>query len=466
MDKRASDNKVIFINFLSNLLLNLISLLATPVISRLLGKGGYGLASIYAVWVSALIVLTGLSAHETLANACVDFSWQEARRYQSSVLSLSCLSTAGLLVIAILFGDRLSFLTQMPQWMLVLAVVHGFGAFLILFLHGKLTHELKPEKNLIASLAVSLSVAALSIVFILGFGPEKKYVGRILGTAIPNILLGAAILFIIVSHGRTLYDRAYWKYCLRISLPLVPSALFVAVLGQSDRLMLNWFISYEAVGLYTLTFNFTNILGTIWFALNQAWVPLYFRMEKAGDGSALRQHFARYIQLITVLTVGFLLLSREVFALYGGAEYSEGTNLIPIFVVTIYFQFLFNVALNYEFYMKKTIYTAILNIFLPTFNIVLNFVMIPRWSVQGAALATTTTYFCDAVGHWYVAKKVIGRERPFAIQISSLLPYIGGVSAAVVLFYLLPQSWWIRWGLGVLLGIWQLRYMFKNRAIF
>ena len=61
-------NRVTFFNILSTCLLYGISIFTAPLLSRLLGTGGYGTLANYNVWVSVLAIAATLQTQGTLVN--------------------------------------------------------------------------------------------------------------------------------------------------------------------------------------------------------------------------------------------------------------------------------------------------------------------------------------------------------------------------------------------------------------
>lgn len=467
MAKEKSSSQVISINVLCTLCINMVSMITMPILSRLLGTEGYGLISIYTTWATIFTVISGLQVNVSIANANIDFSREEQKKYQSSIFVLSALWTGILLMAAVVGNKAISSLLQMPRWMPPLMILHSFGMFSVNFWNSKFTYELKPEKNFIVSVGASVSVAALSIAITALLPQEQRYYGKILGTGVPYVAIGCISVLVLLKHGKTGYNKKYWKYCLSLCLPMVASGLCSNIFGQSDRLMLQRMATNSAVGIYSLSFNFSNIIGSIWMALNTAWCPYYYRMEEHGDYEELFRRLKKYTRLFTVLTIGFILLSKEIFVIYAGEEFVSGAMLIPIFAAGFYAQFIYSIAVNYEYYQKQMRYISVLTILSSLVNVGLNGLLIPELGAEGAALATLAAYIINALLHWYVAKHCVKTDHKFRIQLCFFIPYILAVLMAVTLFYLIPSSFWgIRWGIGALIGVWQLRYLYKSKTIF
>jgi O-antigen/teichoic acid export membrane protein len=165
--------------------------------------------------------------------------------------------------------------------------------------------------------------------------------------------------------------------------------------------------------------------------------------------------------------MGFILLSKEVFVLYAGEDFKDGAQLVPILAMGIYARFIYSLAVNYEQFMKKTGYIAVSTFTSALINVGFNYILIPIWGIMGATLATAMAKIILALVHWLVATFAIREEHRFSLKISWFAPYIFGVLAATFLVLFLDDGlWYIKWVLGVLIGIVELGKLMKRRTIF
>lgn len=83
----------------------------------------------------------------------------------------------------------------------------------------------------------------------------------------------------------------------------------------------------------------------------------------------------------------FAFVIREVGYLLSGEEYSSGMNILPILVFAVYFTFMYQFPVNFEFFHRKTNIIAIGTSSSAILNIILNCIMIPIWGMYGAAIS-------------------------------------------------------------------------------
>ena len=71
---------------------------------------------------------------------------------------------------------------------------------------------------------------------------------RVIGYYVPQIIGGAVVAIVIWTQGKKFINLKYWKYGLAFSLPLIPEALSIQIMNQSDKIMIQKMISKEAAG--------------------------------------------------------------------------------------------------------------------------------------------------------------------------------------------------------------------------
>ena len=101
-------NRVAFFNILSTVLLRGISLFTAPLFSRMLGTNGYGVLSIYTIWMGVTAIAFTLQTNGTLVNARVEYEESQQSKYQSSIMTLSLLFFLLCSAVVILFLPQVS----------------------------------------------------------------------------------------------------------------------------------------------------------------------------------------------------------------------------------------------------------------------------------------------------------------------------------------------------------------------
>lgn len=464
MKKKANINRQTILNILSVLILQSIVFITTPIFTRLLGASQFGMFSVFNSWVMIFTCLMGFGMHSTLGTGMYSFG-SEYKDYRNSTLVLSSIICMIEFLIVFIFKDFLSNLLGFDNILILAIGVTSIGHYIISFAQNAFIFEKKAMHNFILSVSLSIMTVIISIFLILFLDYNERYLGRIAGSVIPYILIGIFV-WILLFHEKPIFPQnKYVKYAFTVGFPIVFHALSQNILGQSDRVMMQSMrIDSIQIGIYSLFYSLSSILSTILNALNNSWCPFYYDYISKNDWKNINTKTRNYIELFTVLSVGFLLLSKEVTYIMADKSYWNGINIIPILVFSIYFMFMYQFFVNFEFFHKKTKIIAFGTISSGLLNILLNLIFIPKFGMYGAAIATAISYFSLFVAHAFLVKKVL--KLKFSLNIKIFIPYIFQLLLASFLFYFLSDYMYIRWVIGIIIGTVELYRIYKRKSIF
>ncbi len=457
-------NRIAILNILSTVLLNGISIFTGPLFFRLLGDSGYGVLKIYNIWVSILAIGFTLQTQGTLVNARVEYPEAEQKKYQSAAmgLSVSFFTLCGALVLV--FLGPVSRLLKLEPVLVCLMLLQAFGTFCVGFLNTKFVYEFKAGRNMVTALGVTLTSLALSVVLILQLPYETRYYGRAIGIAVTYGAIGIPACIYILAKGRTFFDRGYWKFCLVLAIPAIFHNLSDLFLGQIDQVMLQHMMGEAEVGRYGMAWNFANVIFVLFGALNKTWCPFFFEQMKKEQREPMMKKTVNFLELFTVLSVGFILLAPEVFRVYAGRTLRDSTMVLPIFVSSYFLNFLCTFPVNFEYYHKKTKVVAWVTIGSSLLNMLLNYFLIREMGMVGAALATAISHGIQLALHYGYTRYLLGKDDyPFEIRVwwKYALCYFG----MVAFVYAASGAALLRWGVGAAIGVWELLRIRKRKVL-
>lgn len=457
-------NRIAFFNIFSILLLQGISFISAPLFSRLLGTDGFGNLASFNIWAGVCCTVFSLMTSATIPNARVEYAEGEQEAYQSSIMTLSLVIYGVGAAVMMVFMGPVTSLLKMERGLILLMLFQGLGTFGTNFLNNKFTYEFKADKNMYLSVGMAVSTMAVALLLVLNMPMERRYYGRVLGNALVYGVVGVAGCVWILHRGKTFYNARYWKFCAALAVPMVFQNLSYQVLGYSDTLMLHQMLSASDSGIYNLAFTMAGIMFTIFNALNNCWVPFFFDDMKEKNRENVVRQGQNYMELFTVLSMGFVLLCREVFQLYADEEFWPGTDLLPVFVASYYMNFLCTFPVNFEYFRKKTGVVAAATIAAALINLGLNVVFILNFGMKGAAVATLLSHCIQFAMHELYSRLVLGKkEYPFAL--SSWTKYAFGFAVSVAIFYAFPHLPILRWGIGAVIGLAELWRMWKRKSL-
>ena len=444
---------------IANILLKGCVFLSLPIFTRLMATGDFGIYNSYIAYEQLLQAVLGLGLYGTVKNAKLDFE-EDFEKYLSSVLSLSLMVLAAVLVSANLlyglYGEAIGF----SRFVVNCLILQSFGAYLVFFYGSKLNIEFRYKSYIVISCFNTLVNIAASIILIVWVFPNERYLGRILGSAMPMIIIAIVLSASILKKGRTVYEAEYWKYALSIGLPLIPHVVSQSLLSQFDRIMIRNMVNDASSGIYSYIYTICTITYIICTSLDNAWTPWVYIKLKAGDGDNIKAAGRWYTLLFAVLTLGFICVMPELVKLIADESYWPGEDLLIPLSLANYCVFLYMLPVGLEYYHKKTRYISLGTISAALLNLILNYFAILNFGYKAAAYTTLVSYLALFCFHLLIARRLgFGRlyDLRWIIAVTAVL--FAAAFAILGLYGRGLADIAVRYAVGLIL----LLFMFKER---
>ena len=228
--------------------------------------------------------------------------------------------------------------------------------------------------------------------------------GRVLGYYIPQIVIAIGVYYYLIKDTKK--SHKYWKYALKISIPLVFHLCAIYLLSAADKIMITKFISSEANALYSVAYTISLIVSLLWSSMNNAWSPWAYDKMENKEFDSLFNISKNYTIFFILIVFIFMLITPELLLIVGGKEYVPAKYVMPPVMISYVFQFIYSLYVNIEFYHKKQKNIAIGTIIAAIINIILNYIFIPKFGYISAAYTTLIGYFCLFIIHYLFVKKL------------------------------------------------------------
>jgi O-antigen/teichoic acid export membrane protein len=244
-------------------------------------------------------------------------------------------------------------------------------------------------------------------------------------------LLASAIVFVIIAWGMRKYFFATFQWrlvqeTLAFSVPLVPHQVMAVGLIVADRFILKHYRNLDEVGVYSLAYTLGMVMLLVTQSLSQAWSPMFF--ELAAGPKENRRILGRMssgflIGLVALACAGIFLVPQFVhFAV--NYKYRVAGQIAPIVIMGYLFHACFSFFGLSIMHSKRTSYIFVVSFLACTVNLLLNFVLVPRWGMYGAAWATLIAYACEAFCAFAIAQTFF--SLPYSpVEIASSLAVCG-----------------------------------------
>ena len=387
---------------MANFMMKGIGFITTPIFTRLLSHEEFGLYSNYASWLHTFSIFVTLHLGASFISARFDFE-DDFDGYISSVLSLSALSTLIWTVLVNLFPAWFSFITGVDLKYLNIMMLYLLFAAAIDLFQTRERYFFKYKISVFISLFLSIASSALAVILIIYM--EDRLAGRIIGFAIPYILVGIAIVIFIFWRGKKI-NISYWKYALPICLPFIPHLLSLTVLNSVDKIMITRICGPEQNALYSLAYSCGAVITLLIRSLNTAFSPWLGEQLHDNNLEIIKTVSVKYVSIFVAMVCGIMLVVPEFLLIMGGHSYLEAIYVMPPVAFGCVCQFIYTMHVNVEQFKKKTVGMALASISAAGINFILNLYFIPKYGYIAAAYTTLVSFLWLMLVHMFLVYRI------------------------------------------------------------
>lgn len=386
-----------------------LSLITSPIYTRLLSTSEYGEVSLFFSWYEIFVIFTGLCLSKgVFNNGMMDFK-DDRESFTLSMYSLTFIATlvigTGVTIFCACFYNFINLPIKLILYMfLLLAFEAALSQWTV---RNRFEYQYKATAIVTIFIAVVSPICGVLSIYLF---PEDKVTARIVGSR--NIFLVAYIAVLIYliykAHGKI--RTSYWKYALKFNIPLLPHYLSLHILNHMDRIMISYIVNNSAAGIYSAAYNGAAIVKTFWQSINASLIPwTYEKCEK--------KDFKRLSDLTKVLVFGygliciaFMFLAPEIMKILAPSAYQEGIYVIPSVIAGVFFSSLYYIFANVVYYYKKPKYVMIASVISAVSNVILNAVFIPIFGYLAAGYTTMVSYIIQVIIDYWAMKKIVKQD--------------------------------------------------------
>ena len=409
LNRRAFTSGFFFI--LAQLLVRGLTFVVTPVYTRLLSEAQYGQIRVYESWLLIAYTVMSLCLWRSVDVAKYDFK-EKFNSYVSSVHSLSYISIAVCFGLCLLFKPQIQAFCRMDDLMFYTCFLYVFTYTSMLYLQRRDKQMLRYKFSTAATFLTIVPGTFLSIYLIYQGrvqGLTNQLVDRrVIGYYTPQIIGGAIIAFILWYQGRTLFKKEYWKYGLAFSLPLIPEALSIQIMNQSDKIMIQNMIGDREAGIFALATTISFIIWILEDSVWNAWIPWLYEKIARRETKDVEKPWISVMHMFGLLSWLLVVLAPEEIRILGPEKYREAVWLVAPMVSGTLFRFFSYSYSAIQNYYKKTRYVAAGTIGTMILNVILNYVCILNFGYMAAAYTTAASYVVLLIVQGILEYKVAG----------------------------------------------------------
>lgn len=390
-----------------------VAFFLVPLYTNVLSKSNYGVADLITTISGLLLPLFSLSLGESILFYGVKSNNQEERDkyYKTGFLLIltSCLALIAFSPLFLLYGSIKDYIFFLIGYS-ILEIIRNYLR----------CYTKAQDKNLFYSIDCIIYVvivASLSILLLLVF--KFGIYGYLWAYIIAEFL---SIVFLLIANKGfkklfyIKFDKRIAIEMVRYSLPLILNSISWTVANSSDKVMLELLIDGEAglesVGLYTAASKIPTMLSTIAGLFCQAWTISTYLEIGNKDATFYSKVFYYFSFAMLVCCSGMLLITRPFMRIYVGFEF-QPSETSPGSVVFVPFLIVATIFQSYATYFGSIIQSGGKNLFMmistitaAIINLILNYVLIIYFGIQGACISTAVSFLIVFAMRYFFSKRV------------------------------------------------------------
>ncbi|MEE9361044.1 MAG: flippase [Cellulophaga sp.] len=390
-------NNTGFIKYLKNTswlfggrILQIFSSLVVGVwVARYLGPDNYGILSYALSFVGIFSAFSTLGINQILIRELVKTPDEKSKLLGTSFI----LQTFGsvILMILLIIGLSLSYNDSYTnKIIIILGTATFFQSFKVIDLYFQ--SAVRSKIVVIAGSFGLIISALLKITMILLDAPLIAFVLVILSDSIINALL--LIIFYLKnkqSIKKWQFSKIKAKELLKDSWPLILSGIVVSVYMKIDQIMLKEMLDNNAVGQYAAAVRLSEAWYFIPTAICASLFPAIVNAKKKSEKlyySRIQKLYDLMVYISVFIAIPMTFLSYWVVNLLYGSEFNMAGEVLKIHIWAGIFVFLGVSRGGWIINDNLQRFTAMYLGVGMLANIALNFIMIPKLGIVGAAYAT------------------------------------------------------------------------------
>lgn len=362
-------------------------------VARYLGPTGFGTLN----YVTAFVALFSVCASLGLDTIVIRNIIRAPETIAEQLGTTFILKFAGAFLTMLLSMSAITILRSHDRLTLVMVTIIASGTFFQAFDTIDFWYQAQVRSKFTVY-AKNVAFLVISLVKTILIGIKAPLVAFACA-ATGEIALGACGLILV--YCRNGYHMNTWRFSrkravelLRDSWPLFLSGIFVTLYIKIDQVMLGQMLGDEKVGIYSAAVRLTEMWYFMPMAITSSVFPAVVSAKKEGEAryyDCLQKLYLLMVWLSVAVAVPITLFARPIVQLVFGQEYLGGATALSIQCWSGLF--IFSGLVSNLWYLLENLnhYTLYRHVLGAGINIAINLILIPRYGITGAAVATLIT---------------------------------------------------------------------------
>ncbi|WP_230853763.1 flippase [Campylobacter concisus] len=270
-----------------------------------------------------------------------------------------------------------------------------------------------------------ISLFASSIVKIILIFIDAPLVAFAWAILFDSIVLSLGFIYFFLKYSTLMVRKIYFSKLIAVDLlknsyPIILSSAVIAIYLKIDQVMIKSMLGEIAVGQYTAATKLSESFYFIPLAISYSFFPAIVNSRNCSERyyARLQMLYNLVVWIAIAIALPVTILSNNIIDILYGDQYYQAGSILKIHIWT-------NVLISIGVISGDWFVAENLQIFAfwrsfcgASLNIILNFLLIPKYEIQGAAIATLISYFIANLAFDFFNKKT---RKIFFIKLKTVI---------------------------------------------
>ena len=406
--------KTAILNTVANCISLVVGMIMIPIVTRVLSTEQMGIANTFISTRNTVVIIITCSVYAYVHKAMIEFK-DEKKSYIFSIIVFSILAVVISFCISLIFKEKLMKLLSLDNflyyWLFISCL--GFALYSIADYYCIFQNKYYIVAMIVLSVGPISQFLSVGLSYVL---ENDKYIGRVIGLDFVG--------------RRPKFKTKYVKTTLAFTIPIIPHLLSQMVLTQCDLVMISYFCGSSKSGIYSMGHTVGFLALTVMSQIMASWSPWVYRRMEDKEFKTIFDNSKLIVLVGAFISIGLLTISTELIKIFLTDVYSPCIYIVPTLVVAMFFQFIYIFVYDFQFFNKKAKSIAASSIVAAIFNLITNYIFIPKFGFLAAGFTTLASYFVLLMINYFFTVR-IGINKVYDIKQLFAWTIVVGVYALI-----------------------------------
>lgn len=372
-------------------------------VARYLGPEQFGVLS-YALAISAFVLaITRLGMDAILVRELVGKSSDQVELLGTAywLMSLAAVACYGIAGVSVYYLEGSA---DVRLYVLIVTASAFFTSFLVVDYYFQ--SELKAKYSAICKFCALLfmSVFKLGLIFV-----EAEFLWFVVAALLDNVFVALLFLSMFARlRGFHFLGSFSWSVAgalLKSAWPMVLTAVAALIYMRIDQVMIRNMLGLHEVGIYSAAAKIYESWIVLPYIISVSLLPAIVKLKQGSVADyqrRLTQLFRLVIWMSVLVAIVVSIVSEPLMVIAFGEAYRESASVVSIVMWTSIFASMGAISARYFNVERMEKKIALRTAVAALMNVGLNFVLIPRYGINGAAVATLLcVFFSNYLMDWF-----------------------------------------------------------------